>query len=181
MANFDLGEDLRLVRAVGVAPSEAYARSQDLLRGYEALGYRVRFTAEDPERELVAEISDRAGTRIVATAAFAPQGAGTSVELRLRGVVHVGGVKGMLANERQVRQVASERLADFVAARFPPGEVAPAAPAPAEPQPAEPAPASSPASGSLEHRLTLVRELFERGLIDEADFRAKKARLLEEA
>ncbi|MCA8925706.1 MAG: SHOCT domain-containing protein [Planctomycetes bacterium] len=177
MASFDLGDAVGLTRAVGVGIEEAFARSKALLAGYEGQGFQVRFSEAQPPARLAAEVSDASGTRLHATVELRPTSSGSALELRLRGQVVVGGMKGMLASERQVRQVASERLAAFVDAKFPPGETwtapAEAAPAPeAAPEPAAPA-------GGVEGKLALVRDLFERGLIDEEDYRSKKAELLD--
>jgi len=193
VATFDLGDAVRLQRTVGVATEEAYARGKELLAGYEQLGYRVRFTEEAPPARVVAEVSNRAGTKILASVDLSPSPRGSELELRLRGTVHVGGMKAMLASDGLVRSEATKKLTAFIDAKFPAHEVytPPADPAPAE-RPAPPLPeASAPAAaarggsapaptpGSLESKLALIKDLHDRGLISEADFTAKKAELLE--
>lgn len=200
MATFDLGDAVRLQRTVGVATAEAYARGKELLAGYEQLGYRVRFTEEAPPTRVVAEVSNRAGTKILASVDLSPSPRGSELELRLRGTVHVGGMKAMLASDGLVRSEAKKKLTAFIDAKFPAHEVytPPAEPEAPQPAPADrPAPAGRPAPsaeaaappaadpreasapGSLESKLTLIKDLHDRGLISEADFTAKKAELLE--
>ena len=193
MATFDLGDAVRLQRTVGVATAEAYARGKELLAGYEQLGYRVRFTEEAPPTRVVAEVSNRAGTKILASVDLSPSPRGSELELRLRGSVHVGGMKAMLASDGLVRSEATKKLTAFIDAKFPAHEVytppaepeapPPSAPAePASPEAATPSAADAreaSAPGSLESKLALIKDLHDRGLISEADFTAKKAELLE--
>jgi hypothetical protein len=84
-----------------------------------------------------------------------------------------------------VKNVAKQKVQELLYKTFHGIEPDPEPEAAADPEPEAAAPSrsesASPSSfpkGSLEHRLALVKTLYERGLIGEDDYRTKKAGLL---
>ena len=195
MANFDLGEDLTVVRDVPVGLSRTYALSRRVVQGYEALGYTVVFEDEQPPTALRAAISDAKGARLGAHLELTRVEGASRLTLNLRGRVVVGGMQAMFATPAMVKKVARQRLEELLFKTFdgiePEPEAAVAEPDPvSEPEPASDADSSPQpvaqaseshctyAKGSLEYRLALVKDLYERGLIGQDDYRTKKAALL---
>lgn len=164
MAMFEL--DLRLERETALPAREAWERSRDLLSKYETLGFTVGFSRLEPPTGVSAELSDANGTQLVAGVDVS---AAAALTIELRGRVHVGGFAGALASRRQVEEVARERLVALLDRAF-------ATPAPS-PKPAAPRSASITVE-ELDLKLRSLRGLVERGVIDEADFHAKKRDLL---
>jgi hypothetical protein len=158
VATFALEPPLALERRTGLSPGEAWARARALLAGYEALGYVVR-PGPDAAPRATADVEDTLGTRLRASVEVAADGAGALVTVRLGGVVAVPGPAGALATAGQVRAVALARLRELVDGALP---------------------AASPPLDPLEARLRVVAALLERGLIDAAEARAKRAELLDE-
>jgi len=179
MAMFEL--DLRLERQTNLPPLEAWERSRELLTRYESMGFTVGFSRSEPPTGVSAELSDANGTQLVAAVDVSSTAALT---IDLRGRIHVGGFAGALASRQQVQNVARERLVALLDRAF----AAPASrPAPAPAPAAKPAAAAAAAAKKpptsitveeLDAKLRALRGLVERGVIDEADFQAKKVELL---
>ena len=110
MALFDLGTSVELTRDVVVPPGIAWDRCRELLGSYTELGFSVEFDDERAPSSLAARVSDRSGTSIEARVECADGESGSRLVIALRGRLHVGGMKGMLASERQVRAAAADSL-----------------------------------------------------------------------
>ena len=180
MAKFDLGEII-VAREVPVGPTQAYRLSRRILEGYEGMGYQVAFEDEQPPRSMRARIGGK-GTNISTRVDVEQRGDMTAVTIVLAGKVEVTGAKAMFATPPMVKKIARQKLEGLVDVTFHNVEREPetsaAAPAPASGR----ASALPPAAGgrkSIEERLRTVKMLYEKGLIKESDFRAKKTAILE--
>lgn len=171
MAMFEL--DLRLERQTALPPLEAWERSRELLTRYETMGFTVDFSRLEPPSGVSAALSDANGTKLVAAVDVS---ATAALTIDLRGRIHVGGFAGALASRQQVQGVARDRLVALLDRAF-------EAPARSVPEPKAPVQAPPRATTTitveeLDAKLRSLRGLVERGVIDEADFQAKKKELL---
>jgi hypothetical protein len=199
VAQFDLGEDLTVVQVVPAGLVRTFGLSRQVLEGYEGLGYAVVFEDEQPHAAMRAAISDTKGTRLTASVALDRVDGMSRVTLNLRGTVIVGGMQAVFATPAMVRKVAKQKVQELLHRTFhgiepdpepePVAKSEPVAEPGPEPEPEPVASHSVPASpqtpspssfpqGSLEQRLAMIKTLFERGLIDEDDYRTKKADVL---
>lgn len=185
MALFDLGTEVRLVREVRASLKRAFELSRQVVQGYEAMGFKVAFKEEAAPERLVAEITDTQGTRITTRVKLAGGQGASRLEIQLEGRIQVGGMAGMFASESKVRSVAKEKLGGLLDKVFanigpdpePEPEPTPA-PAPTPPIAAATAAPANPAGRSVEERLGVLKQMFDKGLIGEADFRKKKQEIL---
>jgi hypothetical protein len=159
VADFDLGDDLLVREPVALAPPAAWALSRDLLAGYERIGCAVRFTEEAPPSRVAAEVLDPKGTRIHATVDV---GDG-AIAIRIEGSVRVDGLVAALATPEAVRRETADRVRALLRRAI-------------HERPA-PAPA---ATSDLERRLATLAALRAKGLIDDAELRAKRRQIIDE-
>jgi len=187
MARFDLGDDVRADRPVSLSPQRAWTLGRGVIAGYVEEGFAVEFTEEDYPRGLAARLTSAEGSDVRAALEVAarPEG-GAVIAVALDGAVEIGGMEAMFASEALVRTMAKQKLEvtmDVVIDRAdagpaPRGAAAvEAAPAGAPPVAAPQAPEHAP--GSVGARLVAAKRMLEEGLIDEADFRAARGRILE--
>ena len=119
MPTFDLGDAILVEQVVEASQSQTIKLSARILRSYETMGYQVDITDGAGTANAAAVVHDEHGTKIDVSIAIAPTDyTHCQLRVRLRGAIHVGGMKGMVASESVVRQFAQQQLSVLVERTF---------------------------------------------------------------